>query len=145
MTGGGVADADAEDAVVGAASGRPVVDGEPVLGGEGVAVESSTRGKDIYAGACAGCHGWTGESPLASQATLVGGRAINDPTAKNVALIVLHGSEFAPSDGSIAMPAFGAAYSDREVAAVTNYVTARFGAKASAVTPEEVAKMRAMQ
>ena len=123
----------------------PKEDPAPANPKQGVAVESSTRGKDIYAGACAGCHGWTGESALASQATLVGGRAINDPTAKNVALIVLHGSEFAPNDGSIAMPAFGAAYSDREVAAVTNYVTARFGAKASAVTPEEVAKMRTLQ
>jgi mono/diheme cytochrome c family protein len=40
------------------------------------------------------------------------------------------------------MPAFGAAYSDVEVAAVANYVTARFGARASSVTDADVRKLR---
>jgi mono/diheme cytochrome c family protein len=43
------------------------------------------------------------------------------------------------------MPAFGPAYTDREIAAVANYVTARFGAKPSAIAAEEVAKLRAAQ
>jgi mono/diheme cytochrome c family protein len=33
------------------------------------------------------------------------------------------------------MPAYGGAYSDSEIAAVANYVTARFGAQHSAITP----------
>jgi len=123
----------------------PKEDPAPANPKQGLAAESNTRGKDIYAGACAGCHGWTGESLLASRATLTGTRAVNDPTATNVALMVLSGSKFAPNDGAIAMPSFGEAYNDREIAAVTNYVTARFGAKPSAVTPEEVGKMRSMQ
>ena len=40
------------------------------------------------------------------------------------------------------MPAFGAAYSDEEIAAVANYVTARFGAQPSSITPADVAKLR---
>jgi mono/diheme cytochrome c family protein len=32
------------------------------------------------------------------------------------------------------MPAFGNAYSDEEIAAVANYVTARFGSKGSQLT-----------
>jgi mono/diheme cytochrome c family protein len=40
------------------------------------------------------------------------------------------------------MPAFGHAYSDDEIAAVANYVTARFGAKASKVTAKQVAALR---
>jgi hypothetical protein len=40
------------------------------------------------------------------------------------------------------MPAFGAAYSDYEIASVANYVTARFGTQASALTAERVAKLR---
>jgi mono/diheme cytochrome c family protein len=40
------------------------------------------------------------------------------------------------------MPAFGAAYSDTEIAAVANYVTARFGTKASAITANDVAELR---
>jgi mono/diheme cytochrome c family protein len=40
------------------------------------------------------------------------------------------------------MPAFGDAYSDTEIAAVANYVTARFGSKGSAITAQEVAELR---
>ena len=43
------------------------------------------------------------------------------------------------------MPSFGAAYSDEEIASVANYVTARFGAQASAITAKDVEKMREMQ
>jgi len=75
------------------------------------------------------------------RATLTGSRAINDPTAVNVVQTVLNGSSGA-SSSSPAMPAFGADYSDAEIAAVANYVTARFGARASAVTPRTVAHLR---
>ena len=40
------------------------------------------------------------------------------------------------------MPAFSTGYSDAEIAAVVNYVTSRFGASASTVTPDQVAKRR---
>jgi mono/diheme cytochrome c family protein len=40
------------------------------------------------------------------------------------------------------MPAFGNAYSDDEIAAVTNYVTARFGSTGSQITAREVAELR---
>ena len=41
-----------------------------------------------------------------------------------------------------AMPGFGAAYSDAEIAAVANYVTGRFGTKPSTITPAQVARLR---
>jgi mono/diheme cytochrome c family protein len=75
------------------------------------------------------------------RATLVGSRAINDPTAVNVVQMVLNGSP-AGSSSTTGMPAFGAGYSDAEIAAVANYVTARFGVKASAVTARTVAHLR---
>jgi mono/diheme cytochrome c family protein len=40
------------------------------------------------------------------------------------------------------MPAFGSAYSDVEIAAVANYVTARFGSKGSRLTAKDVAELR---
>ena len=40
------------------------------------------------------------------------------------------------------MPAFGSTYTDAEIASVANYVTARFGAKGSSITPAQVAKLR---
>ena len=112
---------------------------------QGLAANVDPHGKQIFEGACASCHSWTGVSQLASRATLTGSRAVNDPTAINLAQIVLSGSQRRPSSSVLAMPAFGAAYSDREVAAVANYVTARFGAKPSAITAEEVAKLRTAQ
>jgi mono/diheme cytochrome c family protein len=67
---------------------------------------------------------------------------VNDPTATNVAQAILHGAKQLPSDGSVAMPAFGSAYSDRDIAAVANYVVARFGAQSSSITPDQVRQMR---
>ena len=81
----------------------------------------------MFAGACASCHGWTGVSDLSTRATLTGTRAVNDPSATNVAQIVLHGSGTMDADGKLAMPGFGESYNDDEVAAVANYVTGRFG------------------
>ena len=112
---------------------------------EGIAANVDPHGKEIYEGACASCHGWTGESQLASRATLTGSRAVNDASASNVALMILSGTTEPPKDGTIAMPAFAAAYNDREIAAVANYVTTRFGAKPSSLTAEDVRKLRAMQ
>ena len=110
---------------------------------QGVAMDENTKGRDFFAGACAGCHGWTGANSLVTHATLTGTRAVNDPTATNVALAVLRGaSPLPPSTDIAAMPAFGAAYSDADIAAVSNYVTARFGAKGSTITAEDVHQLR---
>jgi mono/diheme cytochrome c family protein len=106
-------------------------------------MDQNTKGRELFAGVCSGCHGWTGANSLVSHSTLTGTRAVNDPTATNVALAVLRGSSALPPSGDIAtMPAFGAAYSDADIAAVSNYVTARFGAKGSALTADDVRKLR---
>ncbi len=99
-------------------------------------------GKAIFAGACQGCHGWTGESPVLTFASLTGGRAVNDPSARNVAQAIVWGVRRQGPDGPVVMPAFGHAYSDVEIAALANYVTARFGAVPSAITPAEIAALR---
>jgi mono/diheme cytochrome c family protein len=101
------------------------------------------RGKAVYAGACAGCHDWTGISPGIPYATLTGVRSVNDPTATNVVQVILSGAHRQTADASATMPAFGSAYSDAEVASLANYVTGRFGAQPSAVTAETIATLRA--
>jgi mono/diheme cytochrome c family protein len=108
----------------------------------GVAATVDPRGKEVYEGACAGCHGWSGLSPILGYADLVGARAVNDPTATNVVQIVLSGSSRDSVHGSLYMPDFGSAYSDTEVAAVANYVTARFGSAPSNLTAANVADLR---
>jgi mono/diheme cytochrome c family protein len=100
------------------------------------------RGKMVFQGACVSCHGWTGESSISPFATLTGAWAVNDPGATNVAQIVISGTKRHRPDGAVSMPAFGNAYSDVEIAAVANYVTARFGAKGSQLTAQDVAELR---
>jgi len=108
----------------------------------GVAATIDPRGKEIYEGACVSCHGWSGSSPILDYANLVGARAVNDPTATNAVQIVLSGSSRDSVHGSLYMPDFGQAYSDTEVAAVANYITARFGSTPSNITAANVENLR---
>jgi mono/diheme cytochrome c family protein len=103
---------------------------------------ANASGKAVYEGACAGCHGWSGISPVIPPATLTGTRSVNDATATNVAQVIIRGGERQAEPGPSNMPAFGSTYSDSEIASVANYVTERFGAKASALTADDVTKLR---
>jgi len=110
------------------------------------AAESNSRGHLMFASVCAGCHSWTGSGSYVPHTTLTGTRAVNDPTATNVALAVLRGASTLPPSGDIAvMPAFAAAWSDEEIADVSNYVIARFGARPSSITAEQVRELREMK
>jgi|HubBroStandDraft_1064217.scaffolds.fasta_scaffold00282_23 mono/diheme cytochrome c family protein len=113
------------------------------LHSEGVAAGVDARGKAVYAGACAACHDWSGVSPVLPYATLTGARSVNDPSAINVAQVILTGAHRQAPDAGTSMPAFGGAYSDEEIASLVNYVTARFGAKPSALTADNIAALRA--
>jgi mono/diheme cytochrome c family protein len=113
----------------------------PASHAQGLTVAVDPRGKELFEGACVGCHGWTGVSPAAGYATLTGSRAVNDPTATNLVQTVLAGSSSAREHGSF-MPGFGEAYTDVEIAAVANYVTARFGAEPSNINAANVAELR---
>jgi mono/diheme cytochrome c family protein len=117
----------------------------PALLAENAPAEGDSHGRQVYEGACAGCHGWTGVSPVIPFATLLGTRAVNDPTANNVAQVIIGGGHRHFARDSDNMPAFGSTYSDAEIASVANYVTARFGAKGSALTAAEVAKLRTLE
>jgi mono/diheme cytochrome c family protein len=94
--------------------------------------ERSSRGEQIYAEACASCHGWAGKSPISGLATIAGARSVNDPSGVNVAQVILFGGGRKPGEAGMATPAFGDAYSDAEIAAAANFVTERFGAAARA-------------
>ncbi|MCW6534243.1 c-type cytochrome [Sphingomonas lycopersici] len=98
-------------------------------------------GKRMFEGNCVACHAWTGAGAIIEEARLTGVRSVNDPTATNVAQMILNGAG-RPGTGRPYMPSFADAYSDSEVAAVANYVTARFGAAGSSITPKEVAALR---
>jgi mono/diheme cytochrome c family protein len=103
---------------------------------------SNIVGKRIFEGSCESCHNWTGVSSITPYATIAGSRAVNDSTATNVAQIVISGTKRYTPPGVVSMPAFGSAYSDAEIAAVTNYVTERFGSRESGITKQDIALLR---
>jgi len=107
---------------------------------EGATAE--TVGKRVFEGACVHCHDWTGVSQISPFATIAGTRGVNDRTVTNVVQIVISGTARETPEGIISMPAFGDAYSDTEIAAVANYVTARFGIEHSKLTDQDVAQLR---
>jgi mono/diheme cytochrome c family protein len=113
----------------------------PVRPDEGNATADAV-GKRVFQEACVSCHDWTGISPISQFATISGSRAVNDPAATNVAQIVISGTTRHAPAGIISMPAFGSSYSNAEIAAVANYVTARFGSQPSRITEEVVAQLR---
>jgi mono/diheme cytochrome c family protein len=105
-------------------------------------VSADALGKKVFQEACVSCHDWTGVSGISPYATIAGARAVNDPAATNVAQIVISGTRRLTPKGIISMPAFGATYSDTEIAAVVNYVTARFGSEPSKITAKNVTELR---
>jgi mono/diheme cytochrome c family protein len=103
------------------------------------------HGKAIFAKACAGCHGRDGISPFTPYATLIGNRSVNDSTGLNIVQVILSGYHRQIPDDKSTMPALASVLSDADIASVANYVTGRFGAKASSLTPERVAKQLASE
>jgi mono/diheme cytochrome c family protein len=108
----------------------------------GTLLGADMRAKEIYQGACAGCHGWSGKDSVITTANLTGTRAVNDPTAVNVAQVILHGAEHRAAQHTADMPSFDSVFSDADIAAVANYVTARFGVESARLDASDIAKLR---
>ena len=105
---------------------------------------AQSPGLRLFEGACASCHQWNGKGQQSPYAGLLGTRGVNDVSGANVTRVILEGGKLRIGESDVFMPAFGDAYSNTEVAALANYVIAQFGAKQGRVTPDEVAKRRAM-
>ena len=105
-------------------------------------VGPADRGRRIFEGACASCHAWNGEGQQTPIAALSGRRSVYDPHARNVMQTVLRGGRVAAPQGQAFMPAFGAAYSDAEIAAVSNYVVSHFGGQTGRAAPRDVTRAR---
>jgi mono/diheme cytochrome c family protein len=122
------------------ASDLPRLAGPPAATPQLVAFENPV-GQHIFEGNCVSCHAWSGAGAVIGQAQLTGVRAVNDPSGANVVQMILGGAG-RPGTPHPYMPSFGRSYSDAEIAAVTNYVTARFGSAPSRITPADVANLR---
>jgi mono/diheme cytochrome c family protein len=100
------------------------------------------QGLALFEGACASCHQWNGQGQQVAHAALIGARGVNDPEGTNVAQVILHGAQRRIAGVDVFMPDFEHAYTDTEVAALSNYVIAHFGNKKGEVTPHAVAELR---
>lgn len=105
--------------------------------------DAELAGKRVFEGACASCHAWSGGGSAIPEAALTGSRAVNDSSATNVVQMILNGTGSVPL-GSPFMPSFATSYGNDEIAALSNYVTGRFGASASRITAKDVARLRAL-
>jgi hypothetical protein len=86
----------------------------------------------------------TGEAMMiqTARASLAGSHAVNDPQGANLIRVILEGASAPDHAAATAMPSFGAAYTDAEIAAVANYAIAHFGGKQGQVTAKDVADAR---
>ncbi|MEA2940704.1 MAG: hypothetical protein QOD09_1233 [Bradyrhizobium sp.] len=88
-------------------------------------LEIGAAGASIYAAACAGCH--ETNRPLPYGGVNLGlSTAISSPDARNAANIVLSGVRPVEGERSPIMPGFAASMSDGQIAALLNYLRARF-------------------
>jgi len=99
-------------------------------------------GARVFEGACASCHRLNGTGAESPAAALAGDRTAAEPSATNLVQIVVNGGQLDTGHGILAMPGFGAGYTDTELAAVANYTIGQFGQKQGNATPAMVAKMR---
>jgi mono/diheme cytochrome c family protein len=101
-----------------------------------------SAGFQVFASACASCHGWDGNGQQTDNAGLRGSRSVNDPASTNVVRAVLEGIRLGSLGGHNTMPSFADAYSDEEIAAVSNYVIGHFGGRRGNVTAAAVRASR---
>jgi mono/diheme cytochrome c family protein len=103
------------------------------------AVPDGALGAHIFELACAGCHLPNGHGRQSAWAALAGDQSTADPAATNLLQVLAHGSVLRTDKGQVFMHSFAGAYTDPELAAVANYVMARFGGQAGSVTAADIA------
>ncbi len=104
---------------------------------------AATDGAQIFAGACAGCHGALPAAPTTQPVALGLTTSLNAPDPRNAIHIILEG--FWPESGEkgALMPGFAAELTDKQVAALVDYLRARFTDRpAWRDVPERVAAIR---
>ncbi len=104
---------------------------------------ANTEGAQIFAGACAGCHGAGAPMMLGGRPSLALGSSVTAPTPRNATQIILRGLQQPAGQAGPAMPGFAAALTDAQIAAVLTYLRARFaGQPAWTNIQQEVHKIR---
>lgn len=121
--------------------GQPLEDG---LRLRGIALASS--GIDparLYLGNCATCHQIQGQgTPDRYYPSLFHNSTVGASNPTNLVQVILNGMHSKTAGDDVGMPAFGNELSNAQIAALTNYLTARFGNPAIKVNENDIAKLR---
>jgi mono/diheme cytochrome c family protein len=112
----------------------------------GVSLSLADEGEQIYNTRCMSCHQMGGRGVPGTFPPLRGTDWVNGDKGRLIRML-LHGItgqiEVKGQTYSGVMPPWGGALDDESLAAVTTYIRSNFGNDASAITAEEVAKVRA--
>jgi mono/diheme cytochrome c family protein len=130
---------------------KPVKEGTAPLAYDDKTHQALRKGSDQSPGAmaflnnCAACHRSSGKGYEETFPSLALSPTVNAENPASLIKIVLEGGEMpwthkAPTQ--FAMPAFGSRLSDQEVADVVSFIRSSWGNSASAVTADQVAKVR---
>jgi len=110
------------------------------------AVGADTPGGKIYAQVCAACHMPNGSGVPACSPRLPAARSVAGDPARLIDVLLKGPAAVLPADREKfqnAMPPFGAAYNDADLAGVDQLHTENFAPGTSEVTPAQVAAERA--
>ena len=112
-----------------------------------VAAAAMARGKGLYEAVCGICHGSDGAGKPGQAPALAASEWVTTKGFNRLARIPLAGvngpMQVAGKDWNLAMAAMGAALSDDNLAAVLTYIRTSWGNNASAVTGDDIKKIRA--
>ena len=86
---------------------------------------ATAEGEQIFAGACAGCHG-TLSAPASGPAALGLTTSLNAPDPRNAIHVVLEGLWPESGERGALMPGFAGELTDKQIAALVDYLRARF-------------------
>jgi mono/diheme cytochrome c family protein len=99
--------------------------------------------RDVFAGACAGCHGADAPMTRSGAPSLSLSTAVNAPTPQDVIQIILHGIPWREGRAAPFMPPFGPALTDAQVALLALYLRSHYTDQpAWTDLPAQVAKAR---
>ena len=96
-----------------------------------------SMGARVFAQACSGCHLPDGAGRQSSWAALGGDHSTGDPSGANMVQVLLHGSQIDTRQGLMFMHGFAGAYTNQELAAVSNYTIAQFSGRTGTLAAKD--------
>ncbi len=111
--------------------------GPPAVASATTPQPADALGHRVFVEACAGCHLPDGAGRQSAWAALRGAHSAGDVSGTNLVQVLTHGTQIETDQGLMFMQRFTGAYTDQELAAVANYVIARFGGRHGRVTPSQ--------